>query len=199
MEELLISILSSFAIFICFSIFYRIRQKEEKKYKEETEFMLKQTKGFTIFFCIWICLCFIGVVIIVILNFFEPFILSSFITILGVIISFMILGIIGLISVEFDYIIVKKDKIIVRKGLKKIKIIKYEEIKYYYSSHAVSGGIQCFNKDGIPIIDISSYHVGVEKFSDLISRMNIEALPLNNPFDKFKNNENYVNTKLFSK
>ena len=71
MEELLISILSSFSIFICFSIFYRIRQKEEKKYKEETEFMLKQTKGFTIFFCIWICLCFIGVVIIVILNFFA--------------------------------------------------------------------------------------------------------------------------------
>ena len=74
MEYIIIGIATSIILPIVYGFFYHLKEKEEKKITYGSEFTVKMSKGITIFFFIWMIICFMGMVgaVVLVLTTEEP-------------------------------------------------------------------------------------------------------------------------------
>ena len=121
MENIITGIAISIILPIVYGFFYHLKEKEEKKITYGTEFTVKMSKGITIFFFIWMIICFMGMVgaVVLVLATEDPNENQMFWTIETISLIFFLLGTLGFSISKFNYLVVKHEGIYIKKMFQK--------------------------------------------------------------------------------
>ena len=197
MENVLTGIAISIVLPIVYSLFFAFKEKEEKKVSYGSEFIVKTTKGILIFFLVWMIICILGMIGIVILLIAieEPNETQMFWMAEAIIGAFFLLGALGFSLCKYNYLIVKKDGIIVYKMFKKAKTIRYSDITYINDYSYGFGEVSGFDSDGIPLFAVDHYHIGAEKLASLLRSKGYTVLPTPYPSEEMMSNNRYLKYK----
>lgn len=197
MESLITGIAVTIILPIVYGLFFYLKEKEEKKITYGSEFTVKMSKCFMVFFLICMIICFFGMVgaVILLIAIDEPNKFTIFWTLELVSLAFFLLGAFGFFSCKYDYIVVKEDGIIVNKMFKKQRIIKYSDITYITSHSYGFGEVACYDSNGIPLLSVDYYHVGVEKLDSILKSKGYELLSRPYPSEDMKKNDKFKKYK----
>lgn len=180
-----------------YGIFYYLKEKEEKKISYGSEFTVKMNKGILLFFFIWMMICFLGMIaaVVLLIALEDPNENQMFWFLEVICLSFFLLGAVGFSICKYNYLVVKDDGIIVKKMFRKSLIIKYSDITYINSNSSALGGVSCFNSDGIPLLSVDHFYVGVEKLDSALRNKGYMLLPNPYPSEDMKKNAKFMKYK----
>ena len=197
---IVMSIIISIILPIVHALFYRIKEKEDKKITYGSEFVVKTSNSLNIFFLIWMIICFLGMVGAVVFVFTtkEPNKTKIFWIIEILFLIFFLLGSLGFFIGKFNYLVVKNEGIYIKKLFKKDKLIKYTDITYVNYNSVGFGQVSCYNADGIPLFSVDKYHLGADKLYAKLRNNGYFLLPTPYPSDDMKNNANFKHFKKVS-
>ena len=200
MENIITGIAISIILPIVYGFFYHLKEKEEKKINYGSEFTVKMSKGITIFFFIWMIICFMGMVgaVVLVLTTEEPNENQMFWTIETISLIFFLLGTLGFSISKFNYLVVKHEGIYIKKMFQKDRLIKYSDITYINSNSFVFGQVACYDSDGVPLFEVDHYHLGAEQLYSKLRNKGYLLLPLPYPTEDMKNNKKFQHHKKLS-
>ena len=200
MENIITGIAISIILPIVYGFFYHLKEKEEKKINYGSEFTVKMSKGITIFFFIWMIICFMGMVgaVVLVLTTEEPNENQMFWIIETISLIFFLLGTLGFSISKFNYLVVKHEGIYIKKMFQKDRLIKYSDITYINSNSFVFGQVACYDSDGVPLFEVDHYHLGAEQLYSKLRNKGYLLLPLPYPTEDMKNNKKFQHHKKLS-
>ncbi len=199
MEQIIVGIASLIILPMFYRLLIRWKEKEEKKISYKSEFMIKPSKGLTLFFFIFMIFFFLGMVGAVLFYCLTKVANKNVIFWAIEIISlfFFLLSGIGFLVNKYDYFVVEEDGGCIKKLLKKDKLIKYSDI-FYMNYSPDLGQLFCCDKDGVILFVVERYYVGVEQLYHKLSKRGYTSLPHPYPSEDMKKNKRFQYMKKLS-
>lgn len=199
MEYALIVLIVPIAIFLVFSLFSSLRKKEEKKLNSDTQIVLRYTKAFKILFIIFMAICLALMIAVIIFQILDPTSIKTVLFIEFCIVSFMLLGLVGFIDAKYNYVIVRDNIIEVHKPLIKPREISIEDIGYYEMVESYYGGLHCYDKNGVKLLEISPFHTNIDQLFNIIIKLQVPVLtkPLPDAIKKSVEFKKYKKKNLY--
>ncbi len=193
MEGIILPIATVLILPIVFSLFDVGARREEAKIIAEYDFKVTGSKSLRLFFLVWTMLCFLGMVGIFIYNFFDAFWQGLIIAEI-IILVFALIGLFGYIYVRGNYVVAKKEHIVVKKPFNKPFIVKYEDIAY---SNCVgvetgAGGYEFLDKDGVKLFSCEFLSVGISNLVKILASYNVQPIPRPYPTQEMKQNPRFI-------
>ena len=193
LESLITSILIAAVLPVVFAVFQFFRVREEKRQSGSSVGKIGLTKALIVFFAVFMILFFAGAVAAIVFAVLDPALtVSQFWIITGTVLVFCALGLVGYICAKSDYIILKQDEVLVKKPFRKIRVHRLSEIAFYRDVQSYAGGVTCYEDSGIPLFEVSYFHVGVERLTALLRERQVPKLSDRFPLEKFRENGAYL-------